>query len=118
MPIAACAVHTMTRRLAAVAALVLALANVCLMTLVAFIDFPRGALGLTLLAVALAASWYGLVRRGLVRLVGVGAASVSVVVLLWLLISAEPVLVLLSIAALLLVLAAGADAIQIGRANG
>ena len=103
----------MTRRLAALAALVLALTTFGLMTLVAIADFPRGALGLALFAAALTSGWYGLVRRGVVRILGLGAGAVLVVTIMVLLVASRPALVLASMAALSLGLAAGTYALRV-----
>jgi diacylglycerol kinase family enzyme len=102
----------MTRRLAAIATLVLASVTFVLMTLVARADFPRGALGLALFAAALAAGWYGLVRRGVVRILGLGGGAGLIITILVLQAARTPALVLGSIAALMLGLAAGAYALR------
>ena len=102
----------MTRRLAALAALVLALVTFVLMALVATADLPRGALGLALLAAALAAGWHGLVRRGVVRIVGLGGGAGLIITILVLQAARNPALVLASITALLLGLAAGTYALK------
>ena len=60
----------MSRRLLAIVALVVAAATIVLAVWVAVSEFPRGLLLLGCVLVAVAAAWYGLLRRGLVRVVG------------------------------------------------
>ena len=64
------------RRLAAIAAIALAAAGLGLAIAVAVDEFPRGlvVLGVTVLAVA--AAWYGVLRRGLARIAGLAVAIV------------------------------------------
>jgi diacylglycerol kinase family enzyme len=77
----------MTRRLAAVAALALLSASVILALVVAVQGFPRGVSVTVCLLLAVAAAWWGVVRRGAARVVGIGssllllAGSVVLVVL-------------------------------------
>jgi diacylglycerol kinase family enzyme len=77
----------MTRRLAAIAALLLMAASLILAVVVAVQDFPAGISVLVCLLLAVLAAWWGVVRRGLGRVVGVGvgvlllAGSVALVVL-------------------------------------
>ena len=106
----------MTRRLAALAALVLALVTFVLMALVATADLPRGALGLAFLAAALAAGWHGIVRRGVVRILGLGAGAGLIITILVLQAASNPTLVLASMAALLLGLTAGTYALRVQEA--
>jgi diacylglycerol kinase family enzyme len=74
------------RRAAAGLALVLGAATLLLALYVVFQQFPRGLIVLGCVAAALAAGWYGLLRRGVVRLALLGTAvvalSVPVVLLL------------------------------------
>jgi diacylglycerol kinase family enzyme len=77
----------MTRRLAAIAALALMSASLILAVVVAVQDFPRGVSVVACLVLAVAAAWWGVVRRGVARVAGVGlsllllAGSVVLVVL-------------------------------------
>lgn len=90
----------MTRRLAALTALVLGAVALALMSAVAILDFRRGAAALTLLLLALAAGWRALSRRQALRIVGVMAgALLAVAVVAWL-IAGRPGLVLASMSAL------------------
>ena len=101
------------RRLAAFAALALGFGALVLMIVLAVIEFPRGALRLALLALAVAAAWHGLVSRGALRVLGFGVAALLAVCIVVLLITGEPVLVLALVAALSLGLAAGSYAFYV-----
>ena len=72
------------RRAAAVGALVFALCGFGLAIVVAVQEFPRGLIALASVAVALAAAWYGILRRGAVRIAGlaVGALGLLAAILL------------------------------------
>jgi diacylglycerol kinase family enzyme len=96
----------MTRRLAAAAALALTAAAVVLAAVAAVVAFPRGLVVLGCLGLAVAAGWYGLVRRGAARLAGLAAAAAAVVVAVVLVIAQEPLLTALSVLTLWLGLAA------------
>src|SRR5207244_3600856 len=100
-------------RLAALCALVLAVAALLLAAAVAVAQFPRGLIVLACVVVALSAGWYGLVRRGVARAVGLGIAAVAVAVALVLLLSRQPLLTILSVAALALGLAAAKTAFRV-----
>ncbi len=63
----------MTRRLAAVAALVLVPAAVTLAILEALRELPRGLIGLAGILAALGLIWFGALRRGAIRITAVGA---------------------------------------------
>ena len=63
------------RRLAAIAAIVLAAATVVLAIVVAIEDFPQGVWVVLCLFVAAAAAWFGLVRRGPARLASLVVAA-------------------------------------------
>jgi hypothetical protein len=65
------------RRAAAGLALVLGAATLLLALYVVFQQFPRGLIVLGCVAAALAAGWYGLLRRGAVRIVSLGVALVA-----------------------------------------
>ena len=62
----------MRRRLAAVVALVAGAATIALALADAVSEFPRGLVVLACLLVAGAAAWYGVLRRGLARVAGLG----------------------------------------------
>jgi diacylglycerol kinase family enzyme len=66
---------TTKARLAAISALVLAALTVVAATYSALANFPRGLILAALLIGAAIAAWYGLLRRGLRRAVGLGAAT-------------------------------------------
>ena len=68
----------MSRRLAAALALVVGAATIVLAVSVSVTEFPRGLILLGCVLVAGAAAWYGALRRGIVRVVGL---SVGVLVL-------------------------------------
>ena len=65
------------RRLAAIAAIVLAAATVVLAIVVAIEDFPQGVWVVLCLLVAAAAAWFGLVRRGPARLASLVVAALA-----------------------------------------
>ena len=65
------------RRLAAIAAIVLAAATVVLAIVVAIEDFPQGVWVVLCLLVAAAAAWFGLVRRGAARLASLVVATLA-----------------------------------------
>lgn len=67
------------RRLAAAAALVLAAATWIQALYVVITQFPRGLIVLGCVVVALAAGWYGLLRRGAPRLAGVAVALAALI---------------------------------------
>ena len=69
----------MRRRLAAIAAIVLAAAGLGLAIAVAVDEFPRGLVVLALTVLALGAAWYGVLRRGMARIAGLAIAAVLVV---------------------------------------
>ncbi|HEY6671967.1 MAG TPA: diacylglycerol kinase family protein [Solirubrobacterales bacterium] len=68
------------RRAAAGLALVLGAATLLLAVYVVFQQFPRGLIVLGCVAAALAAGWYGLLRRGVVRLASLAVALVALAV--------------------------------------
>ena len=69
----------MSRRLAAALALVVGTATIVLAASVAVAEFPRGLILLACVVVAAAAAWYGALRRGAVRVIGLGLAVVVLV---------------------------------------
>jgi diacylglycerol kinase family enzyme len=66
----------MRRRLAAIAAIVLVAAGVGVAIAIALDELPRGLIVLVLTVLALAAAWYGVLRRGIARLAGLAIAVV------------------------------------------
>ncbi len=101
------------RQLAALAALALGLAALALLTVRATIDAPRGALGIGLFALALATTWYGLVRRGALHILGFALGALLALVLTVLLILADPPIALGVMVAVGLALAAGSHAFRV-----
>jgi diacylglycerol kinase family enzyme len=69
----------LSRRLAAIASLVLCVASVVLAGVLAVQRFPRGLSVLACVVVALAAAWWALVHRGGWRIVGAAVAAVLLV---------------------------------------
>jgi diacylglycerol kinase family enzyme len=67
------------RRAAAIGALLFSLGGLCLAILIAVQEFPRGLLALGCLTVAVAADWYGLLRRGAVRVAGLAIGAIGLV---------------------------------------
>ena len=67
------------RRVAAIVALVVGPVTLGLAVWLAVARFPRGLVVLGCVAVAIAAGWYGLLRRGVTRTVGLGLAAVATV---------------------------------------
>ncbi len=106
----------MSRQLAAFAALALGLTALVLLTVLAIVEFPRGALGLALLALALIAAWLGVERQGAQRVVWLGAGALLVVAIVLLLVAGEAALVLGAMAALALAVLAGSYAFRIHMA--
>src|SRR4051812_49785776 len=64
----------MRQRVAAIVAVVLAPAVVVLAAYLVVVQFPRGLIVLACVMIALAAGWYGLLRRGGARVLGLGIA--------------------------------------------
>src|ERR1044072_5367643 len=75
----------MSRRLAAIVALVVGTATLALGIVVAVNEFPRGLGLLASAVVAAAAAWYGVLRRGPARVAGGVGAALAVVTALGLL---------------------------------
>ena len=65
------------RRLAAIAALVLGPASLILAVVLMVQEFPQGLGVLALVGAAAVVGWYGLIRRGLVRVVGLSLAVIG-----------------------------------------
>jgi diacylglycerol kinase family enzyme len=72
------------RRIAAIGALLLGLGGLALGVVVAVQEFPRGLIALAFVAVAACGAWYGVLRRGPVRVAGfcVGVLGVGAAVVL------------------------------------
>ena len=67
----------MSRRLAALVALVVGAATIVLAVAVAVNEFPRGLVLLGCVVVAAAAAWYGVLRRGISRIAGLTVAALA-----------------------------------------
>ena len=97
----------MSRRLAATVALVVGTATLVLAIAVAVSEFPRGLGLLGCVVVAGASAWYGVLRRGVARVVGLTIAALALAGALVLLIAGgAPLVDLLVVAGLLVSLAA------------
>jgi hypothetical protein len=94
------------KRIAAAAALALAAAAVILAAVMAVSEFPRGLAVLACIGLALACGWYGLVRRGVARAAGLGAAVVLVAVVALLVVARDPLMTAAIVASLWLGLGA------------
>jgi diacylglycerol kinase family enzyme len=106
-------VRTTRRRLAAAAALVLATAMLGVLVALAIEQFPRGLIALAVLVAALPAASYGALRRGVLRVLGLGVAVLLAAAAVVLLVGQEPVLVSIAVALWLLSLAAASAAFRI-----
>ncbi|WP_406053984.1 diacylglycerol/lipid kinase family protein [Kribbella sp. NBC_00889] len=67
----------MRRRVAAVVALLVGAATVVLAVVVAVSQFPRGLFVLGCVVIAAGAAWYGVLRRGIARVVGLAVAGLA-----------------------------------------
>ncbi len=67
------------RRIAAIGALLIGFAALVFAVVMVFQDFPKGLAVLALACVALVAGWYGALRRGLARVVGLSVAAIALV---------------------------------------
>ena len=104
----------MRRRIAAVFALVVGAATLALAITVAITEFPRGLFLLGCVLLAGVAAWYGLLRRGIARVVGLIVAGIAVVAALALIVAlGSPLVDLLVVAGLLLSLAAARATISV-----
>ena len=102
------------RRAAAIAALVLGALTAVTAVIVAVREFPRGLALLVLVLICAAAAWFGVVRRGAGRVVGLAVAGLALVGALALLVAqGEPGLDILVVAGLLLSLLAARAAIWV-----
>jgi len=100
------------KRLAALGALLLAAVSILVAVLTAVQQFPRGLFVLVCVAAALVAGWYGLIRRGAARALGLGAAVVLAVIAVLLIVGEDPVAVAIVVGALWLALGAGRTAFK------
>ena len=91
-----------TRRLAAIGALLLGLGALGLAVVVAVQEFPRGPIVLACVAVAAAAIWYGILRRGAARIAGLAIGALGLGAAVVLLVSDRLLEALLVVAALVL----------------
>jgi len=100
-------------RIAALAALVLALVALTLVAVTTVETFPGGLILLACLALALAAAWYGAVRHGIGRAIGLIVAAGLLVGAVWVLVVGRPLAAVAAIAALWLALAAARTAFRV-----
>jgi diacylglycerol kinase family enzyme len=100
------------KRLAALCALLLAAVSLAVAVVTAVQQFPRGLVVLACVAVALAAGWYGLVRRGAVRVLGLGIAVVLAAVAMLLIVAEDPLATAVIVGAMWLALGAGQTAFR------
>ena len=104
----------MTRRWMAALALLVGAATCALGLVVAVREFPRGLVLLVLVLVAMATAWYGVVRRGVARAVGLVLAALAVAGALVLVVSrGAPLVDLLIVAGLLATVAAARTALPV-----
>jgi diacylglycerol kinase family enzyme len=101
-----------TRRLAAAGTLVLVAAALGLAAVTVVREFPRGLGVLACTVVALACLWYGLVRRGVARVAGLGTAALLLAAVVVLLVAREPLTTAAIVVALWLALPAARTAFQ------
>ena len=104
----------MSRRLAAITALLVGAATIALAVVEAATEFPRGLGLLGCVIVAGAFAWYGVVRRGVPRVIGLAAAALALAAAVVLLVTGGPLLPeLLIVAGLLVAVAAARAAIAV-----
>src|SRR4051812_27795631 len=101
------------RRAAAIGALLFGLAGLGLAVVVAVQEFPRGLIALACVTIAAAAAWFGIVRRGPARIVGLAIAAVGLGVTMALLVGERLLEELLIVAALVVVTVLGRAAFAI-----
>jgi diacylglycerol kinase family enzyme len=90
------------RRTAAIGALLLGFGGFGLAVVVAVQEFPRGLIALVCVALACAAAWYGVLRRGPVRVAGLSVGALGLGAAILLLVRDRPLEELLVVAALVL----------------
>ena len=93
------------RRTFAIGALLLGFAGLSLALVVTVRDFPRGLIALACLAIALTAAWYGVLRRGPLRVAGLTVGALGLVAALLVLVNDRLLEVGLIVAALVLAVA-------------
>src|SRR5512133_2559748 len=104
----------MRRRLAALFALVMGAATLALAIAVAISEFPRGLVLLGGVLIAAVSGWYGLLRRGIARVVGLIVAAIALAAAVALIVGGGPPLMdLLVVAGLLVSLAAARTTLTI-----
>ena len=104
----------MSRRLVAIGALVAAAATIVLAVVVAVGEFPRGLLLVGCVLITGVAAWYGVLRRGLPRVVGLIVAGLGLVGALFLLLTrGAPFVDVLVVVGLLVSLAAARAAFAV-----
>jgi hypothetical protein len=91
-----------SRRLAAIAALVLGAAGFGLAVVVAVQEFPRGLIALACVMLAVAATWYGVLRRSVARVAGLSIGVLGLFAAILLLIGHRLLEEVLIVAALVL----------------
>jgi hypothetical protein len=101
------------RRTAATVALISGAATIALAIALMVATFPRGLVGLAALPVALAAAWWGAMRRGAARMLGLGVGVALVATVVVLLVARQPLLVMFGVATLMVALAAARQALWI-----
>jgi diacylglycerol kinase family enzyme len=104
---------TTRRRLLALAALTLLALAIVVAAITAISAFPRGLVLLACAGVALAMGWYGLVRRGTARALGLGVAALLTAAAAAVLLAREPVATAVVVAAIPLALAASRAAFRV-----
>jgi hypothetical protein len=103
-----------SRRLAALVALVVGAATIVLAIDSAVNEFPRGLVLLGCVAVAAVAAWYGVLRRGIARTVGLAVAALALAGAVGLLfVGGTPFADLLVLVGLLVALAAARAALAV-----
>jgi hypothetical protein len=93
------------RRSLAIGALLLGLAGTGLAVVVAVQEFPRGLIAFACLAIASVATWYGVLRRGVLRVAGLCVGALGIAAALLLLVSGRLLEVTLIAAAFSLAIA-------------
>src|SRR4051794_18538709 len=104
--------HMSSRRWAAAAALVLGLTSLVLAVAVTVVRFPLGLVALGCLPVALAIAWHGVLRRGALRALLLGAAVLLAGAALVALIGEDALLVVLAVLAPVAAVAAARAAVR------
>jgi hypothetical protein len=101
-----------TKRLAAACAIALGATALLLAAVTAVQEFPRGAVVLACTVLALVCGWYGLVRRGIARAAGLGAAVLLAACAVALIVVPRPVTAAVVVAAGFLAFAAARAAFR------